>query len=501
MVKRIQAQIKTFVCAWIFLFITLPSYSQDIYWTEEAKAAYGFLSELRIDESMIIIRLQSITYPENLIWPYLEDYAMFLKIFLQEDMREIPAYLESSSLRMDRISVVPEDNPLSLMCQAQIRLHQCALKMTESQFVSAAADLNQAFKLLKKNQRLHPDDKANLRLYGLIKIAFGAIPDQYRWLVTMVTSLSGSIDEGLKDLYYIIDNSNAENNIFFPATVLLTALVEARLNNNPEKGLKLLLQHFGKVPTNRLVQYTMANVNIAAGNNDVAIKLLAQDVGAPTAIKIPFMDFMLGRCKLSKGDHDADIYFKNFILFHKGKHYVKEAYQKLAWYSLLREDDAGYTTNMQQVLVKGTSTTDQDQQAMKEAETGEKPNPVLLKCRLLFDGGYYDQAMSLLDDKFYETLTHQPQRLEFLYRKGRVLEAQKSYAEALHYFSLAIKFGEEEHYYYACSAALQCGLIHETLGSDWAAARFYNMCLDMSPETYSTSLHQKARTGLSRIGL
>ena len=213
------------------------------------------------------------------------------------------------------------------------------------------------------------------------------------------------------------------------------------------------------------------------------------------------MDFMLGRCKLAKGDDDADIYFKNFIIYNKGNHFIKEAHQKLAWYALLKGDEAGYDLNMQQVLIKGSGTTDQDEQALKEAESHERPHPVLLRARLFFDGGYYDQALALLTDQFFETLTLQSQRLEFLYRKGRVLQAKKSNLEALHYFSLTIKFGEEEKYYYACSAALESGLIHESLGSDWAAEKFYNMCLEMSPETYSSSLHQKARTGLSRIGL
>ncbi len=501
MYQPIRARAKNIAFAWISLFLSFPAISQGIYWTPEAKTAYGYIGELRIDESMSIIRLQSITHPENLIWPYLEDYALFLQIFLQDDVREVPDYLESSSLRMDRISVVPETNPLSLMCQAQIHLHQCALRMELNQYVSAAADMNQAFKLLKRNQRLYPDDFANLRLYGLIKIAFGAIPDQYRWLVTMVTSLSGSIDEGLKDLHSILDKSNPDNNIYFQETVMLTAVVEARLNNKPEYGVQLMNKYFGKVPENRLVQYVMAFINISAGNNDVAIKLLSQQTGVPSAIRVPFMEFMLGKCKLARGDEDADIPFKNYILFSKGKDYIKEAYQKLAWYSLLKGDITGYNDNMHQILSKGTSTMDQDQQALKEAESHLKPHPVLLRARLLFDGGYYDQALDLLTDDLFNELTLQAYRLEFLYRKGRILQAKKSNVEALHYYSLAIKFGENEHYYYACSSALQCGVIHETLGSDWAAARFYNMCLSMSPETYSNSLHQKARTGLSRIGL
>src|ERR1044072_83548 len=100
MYHLIRARAKTIAFAWIALFLSYPVISQGIYWTPEAKTAYGYIGELRIDESMNIIRLQSITHPENLIWPYLEDYALFLQIFLQDDVREVPDYLESSSLRM-----------------------------------------------------------------------------------------------------------------------------------------------------------------------------------------------------------------------------------------------------------------------------------------------------------------------------------------------------------------------------------------------------------------
>lgn len=498
---RFQAQVKTIVCAWILFFSPFLSSAQyDIFWTVEAKTAYGYISDLRIEESLTIIRLQSITHPENLIWPYLEDYALFLQIFVREDLHEISHFLENSSLRIDRISVVPESNPLSLMAQAQLHLHQCALRMEQTQFASAASDLNKAYKLLRRNQRAHPDDFANLRLYAALKIAFGAIPDQYRWLVSMVTSLDGTIDEGLKELHSILDQSNPVDNMFFAETILITAMAEGRLNNKPDAALELMNKYFGKIPANKLIQYVMANLNIAAGNNEAAIKVLVQEAGVANTERIPFLDFMLGKCKLYRGDEDADIYIKNFLLFNKGSNYIKEAYQKLAWHSLLKNDRDAYFDYMQLILIKGGNATDEDQQAMREAETQQIPHPVLLKIRLLFDGGYYEKANQLLNDDFYNTLTHRAQRLEYLYRKGRVLHALKAHAEALHYYTLTIKSGENEPYYYACGAALQCGIIHETLGSEGAAGRYYLICLQLNPESYATSLHQKARTGLSRMG-
>lgn len=496
-----QAQIKSIVCTWIFVLAPLLTSAQDdIYWTTEARAAYELISELRIEESMNIVRLQAITHPDNLIWPYLHDFGLFLQIFVNEDIQQIPDFLEASNLRAERISNVPETNPMSLMCQAQLQLHQCALRLQNNQYAAAATDLNQAFRLLRKNQRLHPDDYPNLRLYASLKIAFGAIPDQYRWLVSMVTSLTGTIDEGMIELNRILAQSDTSNNVYYTETILMTALAEGRLNNKPAVGVELMNKHFGKVPANKLVQYVMANLHLAAGDNDDAIRTLAQVVGSPTAERIPFLDYMMGRCKLNKGDDDADIYFKNFLLFHKGTNYIKGAHQKLAWYSLLKHDRDSYFDHMQLILIKGSDHTDEDLQAMKEAETHEAPHPSLLRSRLLFDGGYYEKVSAILNESLYATLTHRAHRLEYLYRKGRLLHSLKSHAEALHYYSLTIRSGEHEPYYYACSAALQSGLIHESLGSEGAAERYYLICLQINPETYAMSLHQKARTGLSRMG-
>jgi len=488
---------KTFVCAWIF-FWTGTLTATEMYWTPEAKNAYALISDLRIDEAITIIRLQSITHPENHIWPYLEDYGEFLRIFVQEDLRKIPAFISASVIRLERIASVPETNPLSLMAQAQIGLHQCALHLQQGQFVAAATDINKSFKLLRKNQKLHPDDVANLRLYASLKVAFGAVPDQYRWLVSIVTSLNGTIEEGLGELYSILRTLKPETNLFYRETLLYTALAEGRLNNNPAKAIQLLNTYLGKTPDTKTVQYLMANLMIANGNNDGAISILSKPVGVPGAIPIPFLDFMLGECKLFRGDTDADVPIKNFLVQHKGKHFIKEAHQKLAWFALLKGDRSGYFNHMQQILIKGANTTDEDQQAMIEAETHATPHPVLLRSRLYYDGGYYDKALSQLSQTLYDSMNRHAHRLEYLYRKGRILQAQKSYAEALHYLMLTISTGQFEKFYFACSAALQCGVIHESMGAIETARKYYLMCLDITPETYSSSLHQKARIGLNR---
>ena len=51
----------------------------------------------------------------------------------------------------------------------------------------------------------------------------------------------------------------------------------------------------------------------------------------------------------------------------------------------------------------------------------------------------------------------------------------------------------------ACNAALQIALIFEEQQKLKQAKKYFDLCLDISPKRYKTSLHQKANSGLDRI--
>lgn len=485
----------------LVIWAALPSLfslsAQQISWTPEARDAHHLLTRLRLDEGLTAVRLNRYLQPDNLIWTFLEDYGEFLSVFTQEDLRRMPAFFAASDARLEALESLPETNPLSLMAQAQVSLHHAALHLQQGEFISAGTDINRGFKLLKRNQRQFPGDVANLRLYAALKAAFGAVPDQYRWLIAMLTSLTGTIDEGLGELHRILDNSTPAENPFYHETVLFTALAEGKLHRRPEEALQLLIRHFGDTPPDKGTQFVMARLLKVAGKNDEAIRILSLSLPGP---QIPYLSFLLGQCKMYRGDSDAREAFEAFLRQHQGKHYIKEAYQKLAWLALLRHDQPGYVRNMQEVLLRGSATTDEDKQALREAEYHETPHPLLLQARLAYDGGYYARALDHLTDEAYKTLHQLVHRLEFLYRKGRVFQARQQDAEALHYFHLAINIGRYDSSYFACSSALQCGLIHENLGHREQAATYYKMCLDFAPDTYSTGLHQEAEMGLNRLG-
>jgi hypothetical protein len=69
---------------------------------------------------------------------------------------------------------------------------------------------------------------------------------------------------------------------------------------------------------------------------------------------------MLGMAKLHRLDPDADLYLKSYLRQFKGRNYIKEAYQKLAWSQLVEGNVAGYLMNNANIIKYGRAIVDED---------------------------------------------------------------------------------------------------------------------------------------------
>ncbi len=208
---------------------------------------------------------------------------------------------------------------------------------------------------------------------------------------------------------------------------------------------------------------------------------------------------MKGRSLLFKQDFTASKYLQSFINNFKGKHFIKEAYQKLAWYELsMNNDELAYRENLKYCKQKGYQLVDEDKQAMKEAKANVVPNAILLKSRVLFDGGYYQKVLDLLTKNENHISNNPNYKIEFNYRKGRVLQSLKKYNDAIPYLQVAVKNSSSSSYFGA-NSSLQLGLIYEEMGDKKSAKSYFQTCLDMNPSEYKNSIHQKAKSGLLRV--
>ncbi|MEZ4984321.1 MAG: tetratricopeptide repeat protein [Saprospiraceae bacterium] len=466
----------------------------------EAQTIYKKIFELKLTEAAAMTARMKASEPDNLVVHHLEDYIDFFKIFVSEDEALYKKLLPNLSTRLDRVSSGDETSPYYLYTQAEIRLHWALLKFRFEDYFSAFTDINRAHKLLLENNTRFPDFLANKKDLGILHAAVGTVPDNYRWALEMLSSLEGSVEQGKREVEEVLTTGRRTGFIFQQETQVLYVFLLLHLDGRPDAAWQALENAALRPAETPLHAFVMANVAMRTGRNEQAIRWMEAAPRGTEFFTFPYLDYMLGVAKLRRLDTSARKHLLTFLNNTHGRHYIKEAYQKLAWAEWLDGRESGYRRYMQLVTTQGAAAAGGDKNALKEAQLGKLPNLTLLQARLLYDGGYYERGMSLLNNKQESSFSDFLNRLEFVYRKGRILHGMERYAEALETYDRTITLGQQNDAFFACNAALQAGMIAEKLNRKETAKSYYRKCLSLSPADYQTSLHQQAKAGLNRLG-
>lgn len=478
---------------------TLPGQS-DTHFTKELQRAYNRTLSLRILESKnILSNIIKSSGSDNILVYLIEDYNDFFTIFIREEYQLYTQKLKEKERRIQSIKKGRPDTPYYLYAQADIRLHWALLALRFGEYYRAFTEVNKAFKLLNRNIEKYPDFMPNYKDIGILHAAVGTIPDNYRVGVELLTSMEGTIDQGKKEIQKVLKYARYHDFPFEAETKVLYAFLLLHLENESENAWDLINTNGLSPESNPLHCFVVANIAMRTGHNDEALNLLKNRPESRAFLPMPFLDFMLGLTKLRRLDTDAAPYFKSFLNHFKGRHYIKEAYQKLAWAALINGDENAYGKYMKACLTHGDKSAGGDKNAYKEAIESTPPNSTLLKARLLFDGGYYQKAIQLLEEYDLTDFNRQKEALEYTYRKGRILHGLKRYDDAIRAYQQTVVNGRDASWYFACNAALKMGEIYELRHQYSLSQKAYLLCLSISPDEYKTGLHQQAKAGLNRI--
>jgi tetratricopeptide (TPR) repeat protein len=250
---------------------------------------------------------------------------------------------------------------------------------------------------------------------------------------------------------------------------------------------------------NALEACALATIGLRSGHTDESIRVLSDAPCGQDYHPVYQRDLLLGIAKLYRLDADADQWLERFTTHFPGKNGLKEAWQKRAWYQLLQGNTTGYYSAMWNVKQLGAARSEPDKVALREANAAEIPDILLLKGRLLFDGGFFGRAFELLKNKGADYAAHWRNNLEYHYRMGRILHKTGKFEDAIRFYETTLNSGENAPWYFACNAALQLGVIYEAKQDTRQARTWYQKCLAIHPEEYAGSLHAKAKAGLNRL--
>ncbi|MEO7312343.1 MAG: tetratricopeptide repeat protein [Chitinophagaceae bacterium] len=462
------------------------------------RQAYSEIISLRIANGQQLLADEKKAHPDNLIPYFLDNYADFFPLFFNEDIKEFDKKQPLKEARLAAMKIGPKDSPWCLFTQAVLQLQWAAIHIKFGERWAAGWSCKAAYDLVKDNQKLFPNFTPNKMVMGPLQVAAGTIPKGYQWLSNML-GVKGNIANGMKDLSDFINSSDATAGIFKEEAIFYYCYLKFYFENKPADALELIKAKKLDVVNNHLFAYMAANLSLNNQQSAATKSFVLNRNNSASYMASPIWDFELAYSKLYHLEPDAYIYFDRFLRNFKGNFYVKDCWLKLGWYYLLQGNTVQYIQCMDQVKIKGNADTDADKRALKEAKSGKVPHPILLKARLLSDGGYPSEAYEVLKGKSSFDFPTEEDKLEFAYRIGRVYEELGHYDEAVQAYLTTIKTGSDRTEYFAARAALQVAMIYEVQKKNKSMAiAFYNQCLTMENHDYKNSLDQKAKAGVER---
>ena len=484
----------------IIFLLTQVGYSQYYFeYTPEAYDIYGDIIDLKLASAKDRLQNMSTSEPHNLSTLHLANYIDFFELFITEDYTLFQKLENQKSKRLDLLDDYLDDaDPYKKFAKAEINLQWALARSKFDQLFKASREVLTAYNLLEENEKEHPDFIYNKKSLSIIHSLIETIT--LPGIFKKIFGIEGSIAEGLNEIESVISYSHDNDFIFTAEADAIYTFILFYQMNDREAGLNYLLNSRLDPAQSLLSNFLIAKISRRAGDNELALNTLLQRPTDSDYSDFYYLDYMEGLSLLYKIDTSSVIKIKDYIEQFEGRHYIKEAYQKLAWASLVFEEDIPqYKFYMSQVKEKGYALLDDDKQALKESEKNNIPEPTLLKARLLYDGGYYEKAHTLLTKNAFKYIDNEKLSLEFNYRLARVSQALKNYPDAIKYFSNTVNNGADKRSYFACNAALQLAIIYEDQLMYDEAVNYYKICLKIKPSEYKNSLHQKAKTGLNRI--
>ena len=487
----------SFIC--IYLIINALQAATKFDFTPLARQAYEKTLALKFDEANALLVQLKKTDPDNLINHYIENHQDCLRIFISEDKNEFDRLALNAERRLKILKNGDTNSPYCLFTQAQVRLFWAMNRAKFGNYLDAFNDATKAYENLQSNQKKFPNFLPNKMTLGVLHAVVGSIPDNYKWGVKLLSGMDGTIQQGQAEIEEVIRYAQNNDYIFEQEALVMYAFLMLHLNNNDSAAWNVVNNGRLKPKESQLGCFALANVAIRTGRTDKAIEILQNRPTAAGYYPIYFLDYMTGLAKSFRGDSDADVYFKQFATHFKGRNYLKEVHQRLAWFELLRGNSVGYIAYIEKCKTVGRADIGNDKNALKEAKSGVPPDPILLRSRLYFDGGYYQKAYDLLKNKKETDYTEPLTKIEYNYRIGRIAQMMKKSNEAIQAYNKTIQLGKNTKYYFACAASLQMGIIYEDYKQYEKARQFYNYCLQLNPDDYADSFHAKAKTGLNRV--
>jgi hypothetical protein len=467
-------------------------------WNDRTQTIYESITSLRIPEARKWIATDKKTNPNNLSYPLLESYADFYQLFLNENTQEYNQLYPRFKNRIDLLEDGPQNSPYYLYSLGLAHLHKSLVAIRFDKNWEAALDFRKAYLNFKENKKKYPKFTPNDVYLGILTTVIGTIPKGYQWMAN-VLGLSGKISDGNAMVLRYLNSKDDLSERARNEALLVYPYLIMNFEGNKEKTFDFINKNNYDFKNNQMHAYMATNLYLNHQQSAKALSIVTDLNNSDAYLDLPFWHLEIGYANLNELKLDkAQKAFTEFIATFKGNFYIKDAYERLSWIAYLQADMKKANAYRAAVLKYGNQITDADKQAYQNAQSGKWPNPILLKARLLSDGGYQSQALASLAGKTSTDFPSDTEKTEFAYRLGRIYDLMGQDELAIKFYNSAMEKGASLTDYFAARAALQIGLIYEQKNNFSKAINYFNTCIEMKNHAFKNSLDQKAKSGIQR---
>jgi len=395
----------------------------------------------------------------------------------------------------DRIKELQHENDYENQAfEGEIDFMLSLIYFSQSNYIKSAIP---AYKAYRRNRKLlidYPDEKLHLKMSGIIQLISVVIPKEFAWILNL-TGMKGSMDQGFKFLeeYKLYEKKKFGSSLLSSVIISVT---QGIFFNDYENANKSLLHQDDQ---NQVIVFLKARNYSKLGLNDKAIAILENYLNENEEIELSFLYYQLGSALLYKLDEEANLYLTAYLEKSKYDIFKRSVCLKLAWYYKLFQENERFDNCLQNFYRYQLSYNETDQQATLEMDNIATYDVNMLKSRLLFDGGYYTDALHMLHKVDKSNLLEVPQKIEYLYRYARVYHKLNDIDKAVKYYENTIAFGHAIPLYYAAFSAMQLGLIYEEKNDIKNAVFYYKYCLTINKNQYKNTIEYQVNAGLNRI--
>jgi len=450
---------------------------------------------MKINAGKQLLARELSTNKKNILPAVLINYEDFISLSFNENPTEYKKRKKWLDLRLNIVAAGNKNSPYYLFSKALLYFQWSIIQIKYGDYWDAAWDFRKAYQLFKENKIKYPHFTPNNIYLGVQEAVMSTIPNGYKW-VTSILGLKGNMKEGMQ----LLKNYSFSSEILFKEESRVYYIyLKNYLENDIAGAYQLINTYQMDIINNPLFVFMASNLALNNKKAQLAESILLKRNKSADYMPFPMLDYELGDAKMKKLDYSAIQYFQKFIQQHKGSFYIKDALYSIALCYYLIDDQKMANEYVAKVKTKGNAETDADKQALKRASKGVFPNKLLLKSRLLNDGGYNIEALKIATSILPHTLKSDGEVLESIYRMGRIYDDLAEYDKALFYYHLTIEKGSHSTEYFAARACLQAGYIYEKKGLLAKAKEYYHKELSLGDHDFKNSLDQRAKSSLNRL--